>query len=323
MGTLRNILTSVALVATLGLSASTAAAATAASRAAAANIHPAFWVAEKDGGKVYIFGSYHILKKGVRWVTPALVAAMEKSDAFVFEVPVGEDAMPDAQAFIDSRGYLPEGQSLRAMLSPEALTRYQQLLSGLPLKPREMDKLRPWLAQLTLSSSFYGERKFSVINGADIRILAYAVTHKKPVRYLETPRQQLEFFFEAAETTELQNFEALVTTFDRRPASIETAIKAWIDGDVDELSMRLHRGLASNPKGKKILLDDRNLSWADQIGQMLADKKTYFVTVGIGHLGGPQSVIEVLCRRGVTIERMPTANERVGPACPAADATSS
>jgi uncharacterized protein YbaP (TraB family) len=319
MGMLHKIVSAVATVAALAVSVSLAAAAT----VSRDNIHPALWLAEKDGGKVYIFGSYHILKKGVIWVTPALVSAMEKSDAFVFEVPVGAESMPDAQAFIDSRGYLPEGQTLRAQLSPEALQHYQQLLAGLPLKPREMDKLRPWLAQLTLSSSFYGERKFSVINGADIRILSYALTHKKPVSYLETPRQQLEFFFESAQTTELENFEALVNTFDRRPASIDAAIKAWIDGDVDELSMRLHRGLASNPKGKKILLDDRNLSWAEQISRMLAESKTTFVTVGIGHLGGPQSVIEVLCKRGVKVTRLATANEHVDTACPAASLSSS
>ena len=319
MGTLRHILTSVALAATLTLSATT----TAAVAARAPDPHPALWLAEKDGGKVYIFGSYHILRKGVVWATPALVGAMEKSDGFVFEVPVGTESMPDAQAFIDSRGYLPQGKTLRAMLSPESLTRYQQLLSGLPLKPAEMDKLRPWLAQLTLSSSFYAERKFSVINGADIRVLAYAVTHKKPVRYLETPRQQLEFFFEAAETTELEGFEALVNNFDSRPASIDTAINAWIDGDVDELSMRLQRGLSGNPQGKKILLDDRNMSWATQIGDMLAENKTYFVTVGVGHLGGPLSVIEVLCSRRIKVERIATANEHVEPACPAAKATPS
>ena len=37
---------------------------------------------------------------------------MEKSDAFVFEVQVTEEPMKDAQQFIDSRGYLPEGQTL-------------------------------------------------------------------------------------------------------------------------------------------------------------------------------------------------------------------
>jgi uncharacterized protein YbaP (TraB family) len=240
---------------------------------------------------------------------------MEKSDAFVFEVQVTEEPMKDAQQFIDSAGYLPEGQTLRGMLSPEALKKYQALIHDLPLDIREMDKLRPWLAQLTLSSSSNFQSKMSVVDGADVRIFAYALTHKKPVSYLETPRQQLEYFAEAATSAEVEGFESLVTNFDTRPTSMASAIAAWTEGDVHELGMRLHRGLASNPHARKILLDDRNLSWAARIEEMLGEDKTHFVTVGVGHLGGPLSVIEILCTRGWSVERLPTAGETVDPAC--------
>jgi uncharacterized protein YbaP (TraB family) len=148
-----------------------------------------------------------------------------------------------------------------------------------------------------------------------VRILAYAMTHKKAIRYLETPRQQLEFFADAAANTEVAGFESLISSFDDRPRSMETAIAAWTEGDVHELGMRLHRGLADNPAARKILLDDRNLSWAAKIEAMLGEDQTFFVTVGVGHLGGPLSVIEVLCTRGWSVERLPTAGEQVDPAC--------
>jgi uncharacterized protein YbaP (TraB family) len=291
-----------------------------ASAAAANKVHPAFWKVENVNGtsKVYLFGSYHILRRGIQWVTPALVAAMAESDEFIFEVQVTPEPMKDAQAFIDSQGYLPEGKTLRGLLSPEVLKKYQDVVRSLPLDIREMDKLRPWLAQLTLSSSHNVGRKFSVVDGADVRIFAYALTHKKSVNYLETPRQQLEYFADAAaasESTEVQGFESLISSFDSRPQSMETAIAAWTEGDVYELGMRLHRGLADNPHARKILLDDRNLSWASQIEAMLGQDKTYFVTVGVGHLGGPLSVIEILCTRGWSVERLPTAGEAVDPAC--------
>jgi uncharacterized protein YbaP (TraB family) len=178
-----------------------------------------------------------------------------------------------------------------------------------------MDKLRPWLAQLTLTSAFYEGRKFSVVNGADVRILAFAMTQKKPVQYLETPRQQLEFFVESVGSFEVANFEALVNNFNDRPRNIETGIAAWREGDVHELSMRLHRGLQQYPEARKILLDNRNAAWAVEIDRLLRDaNKSYFITVGVGHLGGPHSVIELLCARGWNVERIATAGERVEPA---------
>jgi uncharacterized protein YbaP (TraB family) len=313
MGNFRSTLRRTAAMAVLlGLAASAQPAS-----AASSPVHPAFWKVENVNGtsRVYLFGSYHILRRGIRWVTPTLVDAMKESDEFVFEVQVTEEPMKDAQQFIDSEGYLPEGQTLRGMLSSDGLTKYQEILRDLPLDIREMDKLRPWLAQLTLASSSNMERNFRVVDGADVRILAYAMTHKKAISYLETPRQQLEYFAQAATGTELESLEALVGSFEQRPQSMASAIAAWTEGDVHELGMRLHRGLADNAHARKILLDDRNLSWASQIEAMLGNDKTYFVTVGVGHLGGPLSVIEVLCTRGWTIERIPTAGERVDPAC--------
>ena len=248
---------------------------------------------------------------------------MSQADEFVFEAALGKEDMVEAQAFIDTTGYLPEGQKLRDMLSPEVLATYQEILRRLPLNAVEMDKLRPWLASLSLSSSYYHQQKYSVVNGADVRVMGFAMSRKKPVIYLETPRQQLELFASAARETELANFESLVSTFDQRPRSIEFGISAWVDGDVDELSMRLQRGLRSNPAGKSILLDDRNRSWAEKIDELLKEPKTYFVTVGIGHLGGPNNVIGMLCQKGFKIERVKTGTAPVPSACEAAEAANS
>ena len=176
---------------------------------------------------------------------------------------------------------------------------------------------------MTLSSTYYHQQQYTVVNGADVRVMAFANTRKKPITYLETPRQQLEFFANAARDVEVANLEALIATFNQRPKSIENGISAWVAGDVDELSMRLHRGLRSNPAGKRILLDERNISWAAKITDLLAGSKTHFITVGIGHLGGPNNVIGYLCKKGFMVTRIQTGATRVPSACEAAEAANS
>jgi Uncharacterized protein conserved in bacteria len=42
----------------------------------------------------------------------------------------------------------------------------------------------------------------------------------------------------------------------------------------------------------------RNRAFADDIGQLLSGKGTYFVAIGAGHLAGPDSVQKQLARRG-------------------------
>lgn len=277
---------------------------------------PALFVVESGDSKVYIFGSYHILKANTRWMTPTLREAIYESDAFVFESPVTPEKMPEAQQYIDSEGYLPDGQTLRGLLSQDALDSYHTVLRGLPLDPREMDRLRPWLAQLTLSNAFYTRRDYSVENGADVRLMAYAMSHDKQVEYFETPRQQLEFYAEAADDYGVAFFESVVNGFRRMPDSIANSVNAWRRGEVEALSMRLHYTLEEYPPAKQVLLDGRNQSWAIQIEPMLSQGLTKFVTVGIGHLGGPGSIIEILCGKGWPVRRIPTGGDEVPSACP-------
>ena len=61
------------------------------------------------------------------------------------------------------------------------------------------------------------------------------------------------------------------------------------------LSMRL-------PEMKKALLTDRNQNWVGQIEKMLTEKKVFFITVGAGHLAGPDGVPALLREAGYRVE---------------------
>jgi uncharacterized protein YbaP (TraB family) len=280
--------------------------------------HPALFRVENGDAKVYVFGSYHMLKPQTRWVTDRLIAAMEEADTFIFEVEPTVEWMPAAQDFIDGEGYLPEGNRLSDMLSPGARDSYRDILDDLDLDPAEVDKQQPWLAQLTLASAFYGERAYSVEHGADVMILRYANSNGHPVRFLETPRQQLEFFAAAMEQSAVPALERVVASLVEEPDSIAENIRTWRSGDVDQIASRLRQYFSFHPEMWRMLLSERNAAWAGAIETMMHDGGTYFVTVGVGHLGGEDSVIDILCTKGWNVARVPTDNEDVPDACPGA-----
>jgi uncharacterized protein YbaP (TraB family) len=60
-------------------------------------------------------------------------------------------------------------------------------------------------------------------------------------------------------------------------------------------------GLRELPDEQK-LLNERNQDWARQIQGMLDEKRTFFVTVGIAHLVGPQGVPALLRAKGITVD---------------------
>ena len=60
--------------------------------------------------------------------------------------------------------------------------------------------------------------------------------------------------------------------------------------------------LADQPDAKKALLTDRNQRWALQIETMLREKRVFFITVGAGHLAGPEGVPALLRAAGYKVE---------------------
>src|SRR5579864_3313348 len=51
-------------------------------------VHPALWTVHGAKGTAYLFGSVHVLPSGLNWKFPTLLAAMKRSDTFVFEIPL-------------------------------------------------------------------------------------------------------------------------------------------------------------------------------------------------------------------------------------------
>ena len=62
--------------------------------------------------------------------------------------------------------------------------------------------------------------------------------------------------------------------------------------------------LRRDPAIGKALLADRNARWASVIVRRMARPGRVFVAVGAGHLVGPGSVVELLRKRGLKVERV-------------------
>src|SRR3954464_13254738 len=57
---------------------------------------PAMWTVHGAHGTVYMLGSIHALPKNIKWQTPQLMNALNRSDTFVFEVPMNAESRAKA-----------------------------------------------------------------------------------------------------------------------------------------------------------------------------------------------------------------------------------
>jgi uncharacterized protein len=69
---------------------------------------------------VFLFGSIHILPKGLQWRRPELEAALNQAQRLVFEINMDEAMDPLAtMGLLTKIGFLPPDKSLRKMLALE------------------------------------------------------------------------------------------------------------------------------------------------------------------------------------------------------------
>ena len=122
------------------------------------------------------------------------------------------------------------------------------------------------------------------------------------LRYFETVEQQMALVDPPDRRLALKEFAVDLHSLRGEATTLGALVDAWSDGNVKEIDRLMNRDLAKDPGVKKALLDDRNKAWVAKIDAMLAEPHTYFITVGAGHLAGPQGVPALLRKEGDVVE---------------------
>jgi len=264
--------------------------------------YPSLWHIKGEQGEVYLLGAVHVLPPEVRWRTQAISRGLSRSDVFVFEVPEDAAAVAELHTLIQAQGFLPPDQGLRAQLHPASLPDYDSAVaaSGLPLATLERE--RPWLAGIQLMFAQMAKLKYAAGNGVDSILMAEMVRDHKQIRYFETIADQFALLSPADKALEVQEFEASLKDLRDVSAGIQPMIHAWSVGDQAKLDQLINGDLDEFPQARKLLLDDRNARWVPKIEAMLKEKHVFFITVGAGHLTGPQGVPALLRKAGYKVD---------------------
>ena len=264
--------------------------------------HPALWRVHGGHATVYLLGSLHVLPPNVNWRTPEIKRAVSHADTLVFEVPLDAGTVNRITALVGERGTLAPGQSLRKMLPPDSQANLDKVLASVGLPLAAVDNKRPWLVSLMLDSILLKRHKQQFALGADSIITAQAKASGKPVRYLETVDQQLALIAPSDPTVELQSFEAGLKSFETADSDILAITDAWERGDTTALYAVTAKEFEGHPEAQAAFFTDRNRAWVKQIEAMLQERKTFFITVGAGHLVGKDGVPDLLRADGYKVD---------------------
>ena len=267
--------------------------------------HPALWVVRDADTTIYLFGTIHLLKPGLRWFEGPVRKAFDEAGEVVLEVAEKDKAA--SQDSLVARAVDPESPPLSTRLPGAYGAKYLATLKQHNIAAAYFDHVKPWFATFTLTVLPLRSFGYDPESGADKLIEEAATTAGKTLTGLETSEQQIGFFASMPEPLQL---ELLSETLDELPTlrkTIEKMIAAWVKGDPETLSTIMNDSVDSNPELEKRLLTDRNANWAEWIKARMDKPGTVFLAVGAGHLAGKNSVQDMLAARGIETQRVRTA----------------
>jgi uncharacterized protein YbaP (TraB family) len=267
-----------------------------------------FWhVSRADGarGSAHLLGSMHLTREQIA-LDPAIERALSEADAIALEV-APQDLAPEALLeLVVSLGQLPPGQSLAQLVGARTLKRLERRVAASAVPFATWLRWEPWLVTMMLANDQLATAGFRPEAGVEPQLGARAEREQKPVRGLETAREQIERF----DSLPLATQELLLRdTLDseKQRHSDDTVERAWRRGDLEALA----HVLFSSPTGEhapaffEAIYFDRNRDFAEDVAELIESGGRWFVALGAGHMLGELGVPQLLAARGYRVERVP------------------
>lgn len=265
--------------------------------------HHMLWSLQGKTNKVYLLGSFHLLK-ATETLPAAIDAAYADAEALLMEIDMDDLDPVKMQQDVKELAMLPPDQTLQQQLGPETYGEFVTKLRPLNVDPALLDHFRPWFAAITLVQVQMMKLGFDSGSGVEARLTQRATQDHKPIQGLETAREQLEIMARLPDKQQREFLLYSVDDAERTASELDAMLNAWRRGDAAAMAKLLQEGFDEYPDLYRPLTVERNRKWIPQIEQLLGDKDDYLVVVGALHLVGTDSVIDLLERKGYKVEQL-------------------
>lgn len=294
----------IVLLASLSVTASAKPTARPVARAAAPVVplaRPALWKVQDADTTIYLFGTIHLLPKGLRWFAGPIETAFTTSDEFVSEIAESDPAQ--VQRVMIEKAFLPPDQTLRGLLTASEKAALEKALTGNKLPLNAVDRFEPWYAGVYLSTVPLLSAGYAAENGVEATLEARSKGLGQRRVGLETIEYQLGLFDTLPAQVQRRYLAEIAKHSPTIRAQLTAMVEEWKRGNAKKLA-ELMNADEDDPQMVEVLLTGRNRAWAQWIKARMDRPGKVFLAVGTGHLAGKDSVLEQLTALGYTVTRL-------------------
>ncbi len=262
------------------------------------------WEVKKGDDTVYVGGTVHMLPASEFPLPKPFMEVYGKTDSIVLEAKLPEPTDQQGQmAILQAMSFGP-GETLSSKLSEETLAQLKAHFTTLGINIAELDRFKPGFI-ISMMTVMEAQRLQMGGDGVDAFFAKQAKSDGKSAEYLESLEFQLNMMAQMGAGEEDQLIKTSLAYMPEFEPLLKKLVSAWRTGDEKTLvELVINRMKEESPKGFKAILTDRNQDWVPKIEQMFGDDDKEFVLVGVGHLVGEGSVIELLEAKGYQVTKL-------------------
>ncbi len=264
-----------------------------------ADSDPLFWKVGFGGKASWLFGTIHIPDRRFEEIPRAVLDAIDSCDAFCCEME------PDAQNRAELSGgmSLPDGETLSDVIGAELFSRLAAAAASfdVPIPENFLDRCRPWAALLLIS---YPKRDYDIT--LDTILYRKAKLLRKPVRGLETPREQIGTLESFTIPEQIALLKEAIAEAEDGYKTTWLILEDYMRNDIPSMMRRFlgrQSSISEDLREKYLerLLSARNQIFCDRLFERM-HRESVFAAVGAGHLAGENGVQYLLEAKGCCIE---------------------
>lgn len=264
----------------------------------------------------YIIGTFHLANATFVDKIAGVKDALTATDQVFGEVPFDDMLNPDSLKVMQTAMMLPDGQTLKTVLSAEQYKKLDAVLTQMmgvglsnPQVSAQMGKMSPAALSAQLQVLMFMQKhmgEFDPLHGFDQYFQTQAKHNNEPIGGLETVAFQIALLYKSYDMQrQVEQLMCMIDNMDFYEKIVEKMAKAFYAQDINALKAAMEEKLGNTcdatPKEWAQFIDNRNADWVRKMPAIMAAKPTFFA-VGAGHLPGPKGVLQLLKDIGYTVE---------------------
>lgn len=257
---------------------------------------PFLWKVETDPPS-YLFGTVHSDHPSVREIPGIVTEALAASRSFHPELEFTPQAMGEMAAHL----FRMDNPDLEPQLPPELWERLRRNAARAGLPEMMLQKIPLELAGLPFATN--PNTDFAQV--LDVQLYQLAVSGSLEIKALETFPEQVGAFMSMTEEEALRFLEVTLDEFENDFPGKKEILRLYSAGDLDALNETVKKEFEQLESDRllKVFLTDRNEVMVRRMLPFL-ERGGAFVAVGVGHMAGDGSIIELLGKEGMTVRRV-------------------